>query len=148
MIIERSQKDKDLVYLDIAKSVANLSKDPSTKVGCIIVDKEGGIHPGYNGFPQWIEDRSEWLEDRETKLMLTIHAEVNAIKKAGKLAEGGCLYLSTLIPCQNCAIQIVHAKLSRVVAWGQVLPRRWVEDMTKAKWILEQGKINLDIIGD
>ena len=148
MIIERSQKDKDLVYLDIAKSVANLSKDPSTKVGCIIVDKEGGIHPGYNGFPQWIEDRSEWLEDRQTKLMLTIHAETNAIKKAGKLAEGGCLYLSTLIPCQNCAIQIVHAKLSRVVAWNQEIPLRWMDDMDKAKWILEQGKVNLDFIGE
>jgi dCMP deaminase len=42
----------DLRFLTLAKTVSTWSKDPSTKVGAVIVDKNRRVVSlGYNGFP-------------------------------------------------------------------------------------------------
>ena len=42
-------------YLKLAKEISTWSKDPSTKVGAIIVGSKGQvISQGYNGFPRGI----------------------------------------------------------------------------------------------
>ena len=55
----------DLRFIDLAKHISKWSKDPSTKVGCIIVGEDREIRStGFNGFPRGIDDTSERLEDR------------------------------------------------------------------------------------
>jgi dCMP deaminase len=69
--------------LGMAVHVAKLSKDPSTKVGAVILDsKRRIVSGGYNGFPRGVEDSDERLNNRETKLRMTIHAERNALSFA------------------------------------------------------------------
>jgi dCMP deaminase len=64
----------DCRFLEMAELVGSWSKDPSTKVGAVIVDKDRRIvSTGYNGFPQGIADRSELLNDREKKYKLIVH---------------------------------------------------------------------------
>ena len=42
----------DEYFMNIAKDVALKSIDPSTQVGCVIIDKDNKIiATGYNGFP-------------------------------------------------------------------------------------------------
>ena len=70
----------DKRFLDLAEHVAGWSKDPSTQVGCVIVnDKRVVVGLGYNGFPRGVEDTPERLNDRPTKYLMVQHAEVNAI---------------------------------------------------------------------
>lgn len=103
--------------LDICDNWAtNRSKDPNTKVGALVYDKHGGIHLGYNGFPQGIAD----LEDRwkrPTKYAYVRHAEENAIIKA--LRAGVEMSTSTLYcthkPCHRCAGLIIQAGIREVV---------------------------------
>jgi dCMP deaminase len=50
--------NKDEIYLNIAESIANLSKDEETHVGAVIVDKEGRVVSlGYNGAASCCNDQ-------------------------------------------------------------------------------------------
>ena len=70
----------DARYLKIAKDVSEWSKDPSTKVGAVIVgDKHQIVSQGYNGFPRGFKDSLDRLENKPVKYQYTIHAEANAL---------------------------------------------------------------------
>ena len=61
-------------YLNLARDISEWSKDPNTKVGCVVVGSKGQIlSQGYNGFPRGINDLPSRLTDRDTKLIYTIH---------------------------------------------------------------------------
>jgi len=47
----------DIRFLDLAKLVSTWSKDPSTKIGAVITDRDNKIVSlGYNGFPKKVAD--------------------------------------------------------------------------------------------
>src|ERR1051326_2813900 len=57
--VERKEK-WDRRFLELAKHVSSWSKDPSTKVGAVIVDANRRVvATGYNGFPRGVEDTPE-----------------------------------------------------------------------------------------
>lgn len=52
-----AQDDWDIYFIRLAMEVAKKSKDPSTKVGCIIVGPDNEIRStGYNGFPRGVRE--------------------------------------------------------------------------------------------
>ena len=70
----------DKRFLELAKHISLWSKDPSTKVGCVVVGEDREIRStGFNGFPRGIEDDDGRLSDRSQKYPLICHAEENAI---------------------------------------------------------------------
>src|ERR1700733_15498817 len=85
-------------FLSIAEACALMSKDPSTKVGAVIVGPDREIRStGFNGLPRGIDDTDERLSDRDTKLKLVVHAEMNAVLNAARFGvslKGCALYLS------------------------------------------------------
>jgi dCMP deaminase len=100
-------------FIDMAELVGSWSKDPSTRVGAVIVDnKQRIVSTGFNGFPRGVQDRVD--VGRETKLARTIHAEANAILFAGRQLDG-CTIFVTQPPCSNCAALIIQAGIKRVV---------------------------------
>lgn len=105
-------------FFAIAKEVATWSKDPSKKVGAVLIKDKRILATGYNGFPQGIADLSERLEDKALKRNLVVHAELNAILNAGKHGvgtEGSILYV-TFFPCSKCSLAIIQAGVSHVVS--------------------------------
>ena len=83
-------------YLHLAKEISTWSKDPSTKVGAVVIGDNGEVlSQGFNGFPRGIKDTSPRLKDREKKYKLVVHAEMNAIYNAG--LNGVSLKGSTII---------------------------------------------------
>ena len=114
---ERSAKWHDR-FMRLAKEVSTWSKDPKTKVGCVIVDdKRRVISVGYNGFPRGVPDDEHLLNDREDKLARVVHAELNAILSAGNpmRLEGATLYCS-LYPCNECAKSIIQSGIAVIIA--------------------------------
>ena len=100
-----------------AQLMSTRSKDPSTKVGCIIVSQEGYIiSEGYNGFPRGIADTPERLNDRDQKYPRIVHGEANAIINAGrngtKIKDG--IAFVTQPPCPDCAKMLVQSGISQV----------------------------------
>ena len=113
----------DRRYLELAKYVANnWSRDPSTKVGAILVNYEYQREfIGYNGFPRGVNDSPERYADRELKYKLVSHAESNAIFKAGDYSRGSTLYVypSFALPpiCDNCAKLAIQSGVKEVVGY-------------------------------
>src|SRR4051812_33949722 len=90
----------DRRHLERAINEAHKSLDPNTKVGAVLVTGSGGgvIAWGHNTFPHGIEPTIARLHDRETKLRLTVHAEMNAILTAGRvgrMTDGCTLYCAS-----------------------------------------------------
>jgi dCMP deaminase len=106
-------------WLEMAKAVSSYSKDPSTKVGCVIANGKEDISFGYNGFPCTCEDKEEYYLNRDIKYKLVIHAEVNAIAKATrnfKSVEGATVYTYPLGVCPACANLLSAFGVSRVIS--------------------------------
>jgi deoxycytidylate deaminase len=99
--------------MNIAKEVAKKSKDPSTKVGCVIVDQSNRpVSFGYNGFVMGC-DESLMTHERPYKDMLTIHAEMNALIFA-RCNVNGCKVYVTHASCENCLKHMLQAGIREV----------------------------------
>lgn len=102
-------------FLDLALHVAQWSKDPSTKVGAVIVRPDKRIVSlGYNGFPRGVCDHEERYAERAVKYKFVSHAERNALDNVSEDVTGCTLY-STLQPCPECAKSIIQKGIKRVV---------------------------------
>jgi dCMP deaminase len=105
-------------YTSLAKEIASWSKDPRTKVGAVVVGKEGQIlSQGYNGFPRGINDSEDRLNDRETKLKYVVHAEMNCIYNAslsGMSLKDSDLFVHGLPVCSECAKGVIQVGVKRV----------------------------------
>jgi dCMP deaminase len=107
----------DSRFCELARFVADWSKDPNAKVGAVLYAKRGGdITVGYNGFPIGVEDSVERLTDVDTKLELIVHAEQNAVIAAGSRAEGATVYVWGKPICARCAGMLIQAGIAWVVA--------------------------------
>jgi len=133
----------------MAHEVASWSKDPSTKVGCVLVKDRKIISMGYNGFPRLIEDDLNRLIDREVKYEMTVHAEQNAVITAalhGISTAGSTAYV-TFSPCSRCAAVLINAGISTVVvSAADVIPDRWLENFRLAAELLNEAGIGHEII--
>lgn len=132
----------DARFLDLASHIAGWSKHRTTKVGCVVVDDERRIRStGFNGFPRGVDDLPERLLHRPTKLLLSVHAEANAVASAARAGVplAGCTAYVTHPPCSQCAALLAQAGIRRVVYRGQ-LREDWAESEAAARTIfLEAG---------
>lgn len=146
----------DSHFLRLALDHARMSKDPSTAVGAVIVgpDREP-LSDGFNGFPRGIADTAERLHDRETKLELIVHAEMNAILSAARMGislRGSTMYIAAtnnrgLIwggpPCLRCTVEAIQAGITNIVSWpAKNVPSRWHASLAKSRAVLDEAGIN------
>lgn len=117
----------DQRFLELADLVATWSKDPSTKVGAVIVnDRREVVSLGFNGFARGIVDDDIRYEAKEReKYPRIIHAEENALLTANTPVRGCTLY-STVIPCPSCAAKIIQTGIKRVVTRWSDGTRRYI----------------------
>lgn len=107
----------DLRFLKLADHVAQWSKDPSTKVGAVIVDPERRVlSVGYNGFPRGVLDDEDRYNIRDTKYELIVHAEANAILTSTQSVKGCTIYTTPLPSCARCAGLVIQSGIKRVVS--------------------------------
>ncbi len=102
-------------FCSLAAQVAVWSKDPERRVGAVLVDaKRRVVGVGFNGFPRGMVDTDGRLAHPGNRLLMTVHAEVNAILNSA-WTEGSTLYC-TSFPCAGCAGIIIQAGIIRVVS--------------------------------
>lgn len=134
-----------MVYLTALKS-----KDPSTKVGAVIVKDNHIISTGYNGFPIGVNDFSDRYNNREIKYKFVVHAEHNSILAAARFGIstlGSTLYTSGL-PCNNCMKSIIQSGISEVVIhslWPEMKHSDWEESTKISKTMLSESNLKLRI---
>lgn len=143
--MSRSIEWWDNFYLNMASSYARASKDPSTKVGAVIIDENKRlVSTGYNGFPRGIEDTPERLNNREIKYSLIIHAECNALLYAKSDLTNCTIFTWPFMPCSSCASKIIQKGIKRVVSLKSE-NSRWEQNFLLSKEIFKEAKVDLKI---
>lgn len=132
-------------FMTLADTVGGWSKDPSTKVGALIVDpaKRRIVSMGFNGFPRGVADLAARLQDRDTKYRYTIHAEMNALLHAGEPVDGFDLYVSPLHPCVGCSCAIIQKGIKRVFYKQPKDVERWRENFLAANGVLREAGVEV-----
>ena len=134
----------DIRFLELAEHIARWSKDPSTKVGCVVVGEDREIRS--TGFPRGIEDNDGRLNDRDKKYPLICHAEENAIMHAARIGVSlkGSTAFVTWPPCSRCARSLIQAGIREVVySTKNKPPQRWEEDFKISTDMLREAGINI-----
>lgn len=139
----KAPKHWDQRFLVIASHFAGWSKDPSTKVGAVAVRNRRILAQGYNGLPAGVADSDTRLKDRDTRLAMTVHAEMNCVAHAaqnGVSLIGATMYVWPLMTCSQCASMLVQAGIIKVVVPDFVEPQRWQESFDLARTMfIESG---------
>jgi len=109
----------DEYFMGVAYLSALRSKDPNTRVGACIVNKNKRIISiGYNGFPKGAsDDIFPWTNEGDllsSKYAYVVHAEANAILNATTSVKDSTLYVS-LFPCHECAKLIAQSEIKEIV---------------------------------
>lgn len=119
----------DETFGEVARIIAERSTCSRRKVGAVLVLDNRIVATGYNGQPsgkthcvdggcprgKFTHDEIPKDADYNQFPCTAIHAEANAIIRAGHaLTKGATLYV-TEIPCQQCANLIEGADIVRVV---------------------------------
>ena len=107
--------NKIKIFAEMVKTISKLSKDPSTKVGALILRPDNSIASiGYNGFPKGFPDNEEYWNDRELKYKIVKPAEENALDFCKDQCLEGFSIVVTHFPCPNCAGHLVQKGISKV----------------------------------
>ncbi|MBR2766553.1 hypothetical protein IKD67_00475 [Candidatus Saccharibacteria bacterium] len=113
--MEGKKMNWDEYFLAIAETVALKSKDPSSKMGCVIVDQNKRVVSlGYNGLIQGANESKMTLTERPMKYYFAIHSEMNALLFAYRDLTGCTLY-NRVATCENCLKYCLQAGIKRFV---------------------------------
>lgn len=133
-------------FMALADQVASWSKDPSTRVGCVVVNpRRQVVSTGYNGFPRGVDDAPERYADRPLKYRMVLHAEANAVLQAGGDIHGGTAYV-THPPCSQCAAILIQAGIARIVtrAPDAGMAERFAESFDASAVMLTEAGVSLE----
>jgi dCMP deaminase len=142
--------DWDEYFLELACAVSRKSKDPTCRVGAVLVSADNIVlTTGFNGLARGIYDNKTILETQDEKLDWICHAEVNAIYNAARIGASlrGCTIYVTKFPCFACSNAIVQAGIKRIYTHDD---KDWDKDPfdgpphSKKPELFRQAKIEVD----
>lgn len=127
------------------------SKDPSTKVGAVIVDSDNEVvSTGYNALPRGANDNVPERYIKPLKYHCTCHAEANAISLAARKGHStnGCKIYVPWFPCIECAKLIIQSGISEVILHEDFPGVKennssWAEGMILGQEILSECGVNI-----
>lgn len=105
-------------YLQQARLVAELSKDRSTKCGCVIVGmRRNVLTTGYNGMCRGMDDNVEERHERPQKYAYFEHSERNAVYNAAYegVRLAGSVAFVTGPPCVDCTRAMIQSGVVAVI---------------------------------
>jgi dCMP deaminase len=140
----------DQRWLDMAQLVASWSRDPSTQVGAVCVDRDlkYPLSLGYNGFARGVSDTPQRYSEREVKYAYVVHAEVNAIAQATLVGQKlrGCIMYCTMFPCHRCTPVVINAGIKEILVPFAEIPERWKDSMNISMKMCREAGVKLTIL--
>lgn len=144
----------DKRWMEVAELFGTWSKDPSTKVGCVVIGSSNQVlTQGFNGFPRGATDSMARYRDRAVKYKWIEHAERNAIYNAAR--TGTSLMQATAyvpwFPCVECARAIAQSGITTVVTnnpsgYGSSFMVRWGQDFAISCDVLNETNVAIRYI--
>lgn len=137
-------------FLNIAEQVKLKSKDKSTQIGAVIVGKDNEIlSTGYNSFPRGLDDNKDERQERPEKYFWFEHAERNGIYNAARIGvslKNSTIYLTSGIPCMDCARAIVNSGIKVVWCKTECTTKnkeKWVESQKRSLQLFDECGVNV-----
>jgi len=137
--------------MEIAQHFGTWSKDPSTKVGCVVIGSSNQVlTQGFNGFPRGANDKLARYHDRAVKYKWVEHAERNAIFNAAR--TGTSLMQATLyvpwFPCVECSRAIAQSGITTLVTYDPSgydddFMIRWGQDFIVSTDVLYETNVTI-----
>lgn len=139
--------DERRVFMGMAETYAQMSADPSTKVGAVITQKMIPVAFGYNHIAQGIAYSALNIHEREWKYPRTIHAEQDAILRMlrhGVTCDNPRDWITlytTHFPCAACAALIIEVGIAHVWTYSvdPEMAARWPSMETAENMFKEAG---------
>lgn len=133
-------------FLDLADHISSWSKDPSTRVGAVVVRPDRTIASlGFNGFPRSVDDTPSRYSNREVKYQFICHAEANAIVSTKGDLSGHILYSYPLHPCNECAKLVIQSGITTVVTKTPT-EERWSGSFNVASQMFAEAGVKVILI--
>lgn len=136
----------DEFFLGLARYYSGQSKDPSTKVGSVIVRPNKTVAGmGYNGFPRLMPDKPEYLNNRAKKYPRTVHAEINALGTVLDHDLTGFTSYCSFMTCDRCLIELASRGIQRFVFPTPTEDQltRWSESFALTRELAEDMQVHL-----
>lgn len=137
-------------FVEKARHVATRSKDPSTKIGAVIVGPDNEVvSTGYNSFPRGINDNVPERFERPEKYFWFEHAERNSIYAAARMGiplKGCRIFLSCWIPCTNCMRAIISAGITEVILGtkdGVSGRPKWIDEAKRSAQMAAEAGVSV-----
>lgn len=131
-------------FISLAETIAEWSRDPSSKVGAVIVRPDRSVASiGFNGFPRGVDDSVDRINNRNTKLLFTLHAELNAILAAKEPLNGYSLFVWPFQPCAQCAGAIIQSGIKEIYCpySDHLAHERWMESFKAALQMFDEAGV-------
>jgi len=129
-------------FLTLADHASKKSKDPSTKVGAVLVDDDNRVVSiGYNGFARGTADDKTLYLNRPKKHRRILHAECNALLFADR--PGKTLYI-THPPCSQCTAMAIQRGVKQIIYnASRHLSANWEESFNSAIEMTIEARVGL-----
>jgi len=142
----------DVWFMGMVYDTARKSKDPSTKIGAVIVKDKRPILFGYNGLPRKVKDLPERMV-RPVKYRWTEHGERNAIycgARFGIATDETTMYTQS-IPCMECARGVINSGIIKIVVHKQTEDLfndhpEWAKDCELSRSMLAEAGVEIQIL--
>ena len=114
----KTQQEWDEHFVAMADEVAKGSPDKSTKIACVIVDKNHEVvASAHTSHPAGADESKLTWDERPMKYYFSVHAEITALIKASEAGKSikGCTLYNNIAPCENCLKAMLAAGIARIV---------------------------------
>lgn len=148
------REDKAIKYFKITKTMADLlSKDPSRKVGCMLLKPETLqiLSMGYNGFPRGVDETIPERWNRPEKYNFCVHAEINSICNAARSGTSleNSIAIITLYPCCDCSKALIQSGIKCIVTVEPDFNDEiWGEKFKISKLMLDEANVEIILLSD
>lgn len=134
-------------FMRLARETSLWSKDSGTQVGSVIVRPDKTIASvGFNGFPRNVNDSQIRIDDRDQKLLFTIHAELNAILSAKEPLNGYSIFVWPFQPCAQCAAALIQAGINQVYCPNRGDGGAWQESFKAALQMFDEAGVGVEFV--
>lgn len=150
-----SRIDWNQYFMSMSYFVAMKSKDPSTKIGAVVVGPDNEVRStGYNGLPRGVNDNVPERDTRPTKYFYYEHAERNAILNAARMgiSTDDCTMYTPGLPCADCCRAIIQSGIRKVVIdwrWDKEARmnteanQKWLESCSYSKNMFSESGVEV-----
>lgn len=145
------RQDKAEAFFGIAEAFSKLSKDPNTRVGCVLLDPDtnGILSSGYNGFPRGVNEKKLSRWERPEKYSFVSHAEVNSVSQASLAGTStkNATCVVTKFPCSECTKILIQSGIRRVVTKeANMESEKWGESFKYSKIMFSEAGVVIQYV--